>query len=187
LKAVVAPTDSGGSVAFYADGSSTPLANCGAQALTMTSGATCSTSSLLIGTHALSATYSGDASYAGSSGATSVTVTHTAEEEAKAKAEAEAKKKAEEEATRKKVEEEARKKSEAEAVAKRKAEEEVAAKKKQEEEQAKKSSTKPPTRAQLLAKALKACKKQPKKKRGQCDAAARKKYGAKGKKGKVRK
>jgi PKD repeat protein len=37
----------------------------------------------------------------------------------------------------------------------------------------------PPTRAQLLAKALKSCKKEPKKKRGTCEATARKKYGPK--------
>lgn len=46
----------------------------------------------------------------------------------------------------------------------------------------------PPTRAQLLAKALKTCKKESKKKRAQCEAAARKKYGPKAKtKGKKKK
>jgi hypothetical protein len=34
LTAVVTPTDGAGSVAFHADGSATPLANCGVQALT---------------------------------------------------------------------------------------------------------------------------------------------------------
>jgi hypothetical protein len=43
------------------------------------------------------------------------------------------------------------------------------------------SKPKPPTRAQLLAKALKACKKEPRKKRKACEAQARKKYGAKAK------
>ena len=46
-------------------------------------------------------------------------------------------------------------------------------------------ASKPPTRAQLLAKALKACnKKQPKKKRASCARKARKKYGPKAKKAK---
>jgi hypothetical protein len=39
------------------------------------------------------------------------------------------------------------------------------------------------TRAQLLAKALKACKKKPKKQRGSCEARAEKKYGKQGKPG----
>jgi hypothetical protein len=43
------------------------------------------------------------------------------------------------------------------------------------------SKAKPLTRVQLLAKALKQCKKQPKKKRAQCEAAAKKRYGGKGK------
>jgi hypothetical protein len=83
---------------------------------------------------------------------------------------------------------EATKKHQEEAAAatatKKRQEEETAAAaaKKQEEE---KSKSKPPTRAQLLAKALKQCKKQPKK-RAKCEVAARKKYGssAKSKKGK---
>jgi hypothetical protein len=45
---------------------------------------------------------------------------------------------------------------------------------------------KPPTRAQLLAKALKACSKKPKSKRKSCQAAARKRYGPKGKKTKAK-
>lgn len=40
------------------------------------------------------------------------------------------------------------------------------------------AKTKPPTRAQLLAKALKACQKQPKKQRPRCEASAHRKYGA---------
>jgi hypothetical protein len=43
------------------------------------------------------------------------------------------------------------------------------------------SKPKPPTRAQLLAKALKACKKKPKKQRGACESQAKRKYGAKAK------
>jgi Bacterial Ig-like domain (group 3)/IPT/TIG domain/Concanavalin A-like lectin/glucanases superfamily len=203
LEAIVAPTDGGGSVAFYADGSSTPLGNCGAQALTMKDGvykASCSTSSLVIGSHALSATYSGDASYAESSGATSVLVTHTAEEAAKAQAEEEVEKRAEEAAkeqaeeeaaTRKRVGEEANQKTGAEAVAKRQAEEAAAAKRSGLGLREEKSNPKPPSHAQLLANALKACKKEPKQKREKCEDAARKDYGhkakPKGKHGKRRK
>jgi hypothetical protein len=40
------------------------------------------------------------------------------------------------------------------------------------------SQPKPPTRAQLLAKALKQCKKQPKRKRTQCAAKAQRRYGS---------
>ena len=51
------------------------------------------------------------------------------------------------------------------------------------EEQAGKAGSKPPTRAQKLAKALKTCKKKPKgSKRTSCERQARKKYGAKAKK-----
>jgi hypothetical protein len=77
LTAVVAPTDGGGSVAFHADGSTTPMSNCAAQALTPTGGsyqATCSTTGLAVGSHTLSAAYTGDASYAGSSGSTNLPV-----------------------------------------------------------------------------------------------------------------
>jgi DNA-binding beta-propeller fold protein YncE len=77
-------------------------------------------------------------------------------------------------ATRKHQEEEA-----AVAAAKKHQEEEAAAQKKREEEA--KAKAKPPTRAQLLAKALKTCKKGSKKKRAKCEAAARKKYGSKAK------
>ena len=55
---------------------------------------------------------------------------------------------------------------------------EKAEQKKREEEAAHKA----PTRAQLLAKALKTCKKESKSKRAKCEATARKKYGPKGKK-----
>jgi hypothetical protein len=83
-----------------------------------------------------------------------------------------------EEAASKKHEEEvnaqtAAKKYQEEAAAKQHQEE---AKKKEEEGKAK---SKPPTRTQLLSKALAQCKKQPKSKRTQCEARAEKKYGHK--------
>jgi colicin import membrane protein len=65
----------------------------------------------------------------------------------------------------------------AQVAALKKHEEEEAAKKKQEE-------SKPPTRAQLLSKALKRCKKEPKDKRARCVVKATKKYGHKAKTGK---
>ena len=68
-----------------------------------------------------------------------------------------------------------KKHQEEEAATNKKRQEEEAAKKKQEE-------SKPPTRAQLLSKALKQCKKEPKNKRAQCIAEATKKYGHKTKK-----
>jgi hypothetical protein len=77
LTAVVDPTDGAGSVAFYADESATPLANCGAQVLTAAAGryqATCSTAALPAGSHTLKAIYTGDASYAESSDSTNVSV-----------------------------------------------------------------------------------------------------------------
>jgi mucin-19 len=65
--ATFTPTDGGGSVAFYADGSATPIPGCGTQALIQATGttyrATCTTSSLPLGTDAISATYSGDSAY----------------------------------------------------------------------------------------------------------------------------
>ncbi len=191
LTTVVAPTDGGGSVAFHADGSSTPLDNCGAQALTIKEGhyeASCTTSNLAIGSHALSATYSGDASYAESSGATSLTVTPTAEEEeeAKAKAEKEAKTRAEEEAAGQRAEEEANKKTPADAAPKHGAEEETVPSRNGLDVKEAKSSPKPPTRAQLLARALKACKKASKKKREKCEDVAHKHFGNKAKSKKAR-
>jgi hypothetical protein len=91
-----------------------------------------------------------------------------------------------EEAAKKKAEEERPAEEAAAAAAKEReireagerAGREAAAKKAKEEEKAR-ASIKPLTRAQLLAKALKTCKKQPKKKRAQCEATAKKKYGAK--------
>jgi hypothetical protein len=70
--ATFTPTDGGGTVAFYADGSTTPISECGAQALTQVTGstyeATCTTSSLPLGTHAISAVYSGDSAYSAITG-----------------------------------------------------------------------------------------------------------------------
>jgi hypothetical protein len=77
--------------------------------------------------------------------------------------------------------------AEALATATKHQEEEAAANRRHEEEVTAKggvlgvkeeSKPKPPTRAQRLAKALKACRKQTKKKRAQCEAMARKKYGS---------
>jgi flagellar biosynthesis GTPase FlhF len=70
-----------------------------------------------------------------------------------------------------------KKHQEEEAAATKKRLQEEAAKKKQEE-------SKSPTQAQLLSKALKQCKKDPKSKRAQCIAEATKKYGHKAKTGK---
>jgi hypothetical protein len=97
-----------------------------------------------------------------------------------AKQQEEAVKKAEERT--KQVGEEAKRYEEqlnAEIAAIKQREEEEAAERKQEE-----SKPKPPTRAQLLSKALKQCKKEPKSKRAQCMAEATKKYGHKAKTGK---
>jgi hypothetical protein len=59
-------------VGFFANGSATPITGCGTQALTHVSGstyrATCSTSTLPVGPHSITATYSGDPSYTTSSG-----------------------------------------------------------------------------------------------------------------------
>jgi hypothetical protein len=102
-----------------------------------------------------------------------------AEVEAKQQEEAAAKKH-QEEAAKKKQEEEAAaaaaKKRQEEEAAKKKAEEEAAAKKKQQE--AEKHKSKPPTRGQLLAKALKQCKKDVRHaKRKKCEKEARARYG----------
>jgi len=109
--------------------------------------------------------------------------------------EAEAKKHQEEEAAvaaaaKKHQEEEAataakkHQEEEAAAAAAKKHQEEEVAKKKEEEGKAK---SKPPTRAQLLTKALKSCKKGPKGKRAKCEATARKRYGSKAKSRKKKK
>jgi hypothetical protein len=118
-----------------------------------------------------------------------VNPSHVEEEAAKRKAEEErrkaeqevAQRKAEQEAAQHKAEEEANQRKAAEEAAQRRAAEEaaaLAAKHKAEEEAAKKQ-VKPPTRAQLLTKALAACKKQPKSKRAKCQATAHRKYGPK--------
>jgi hypothetical protein len=88
--------------------------------------------------------------------------------EAQAKAAAEAKARAEAEAAQAKAAAEAKARAEAEAAAKKKLEEEQARRR---------SSVKPPTRAQLLARALTACRKlKPAKKRASCTKAAQKRY-----------
>ena len=73
--ATVAPADGGGTVAFYADGSATAISGCSAQSLAPASGsgytATCTTSALAAGSHAIAASYSGDSAYPGSSGSLS--------------------------------------------------------------------------------------------------------------------
>ena len=80
----VNPIDGGGTVAFFADGSSTPISGCGAETLSLVSGttytATCETSALIVASHPISATYSGDTDYATSSGslAANQVVTHAA-------------------------------------------------------------------------------------------------------------
>ncbi len=97
-------------------------------------------------------------------------------QEEKETQEAEAKKRQEEEAAAA-----AKRQQEEAAVAAKKHQEEEAAANKRREEEAK-SHVKPPTRAQLLAKALKTCKKESGKKRTKCEAAAHKKYASKKKK-----
>jgi hypothetical protein len=69
LTATVGGTDGGGTVSFASDGST--ITGCDMVPLAMTSGAwtaTCVTSDLARGPHSISATYTGDTSYAGSSG-----------------------------------------------------------------------------------------------------------------------
>ncbi len=77
LAADVSPGDGDGSVAFYAGGSGTPIAGCEAVPLSSAAAgggsgrdarATCVTSDLAAGQHAISARYSGDATYASSTG-----------------------------------------------------------------------------------------------------------------------
>jgi hypothetical protein len=73
--ATVAPTDGGGTVAFYQDNAATPISGCGSQPLTQVSGstysATCTTTAVSAGAfaHAITASYSGDSAYPGTSGA----------------------------------------------------------------------------------------------------------------------
>ena len=73
--ATVSPTDGGGAVSFSADGN--PISGCSTEQLTEVSGSyevTCSSSSLAAGSHVISAAYSGDTSYGGSSGSVTQTV-----------------------------------------------------------------------------------------------------------------
>ncbi len=77
LAADVTPTDGAGTVAFYADGAGSAIAGCESQALALAGAgyqAMCTTSDLGPGTHTITASYSGDANYAASSGSTSVMV-----------------------------------------------------------------------------------------------------------------
>ncbi len=75
-----------------------------------------------------------------------------------------------------------RQEEEAAAAKKRQEEEAAATKKREEEAKAAKHKSKSPPRAQLLAKALRVCEKQPKRQRTRCMAAAHKKYGSNAKK-----
>lgn len=101
------------------------------------------------------------------------------EEEAAKQAE---QKQHEEEALAKKRQEEeaAARKHQEEIVAAIKAQEEAAAAQKKREEEERKHKAKPLTRGQLLAKALRQCRKEPKRRRARCMARAHRKYGRKG-------
>ena len=71
LSATVSPSDGGGSVGFFADGSTSPISGCGSASLALVNGnyvATCSTSAFAVGSHAIVADYSGDTGYEASSG-----------------------------------------------------------------------------------------------------------------------
>jgi len=73
--ATVAPTDDGGTVSFYAN--NVAIAGCAALPLAKAGnglGAACSTTALPLGQVVLSAVYSGDAQYLGSTGTTTTTV-----------------------------------------------------------------------------------------------------------------
>jgi Bacterial Ig-like domain (group 3)/IPT/TIG domain/FG-GAP-like repeat len=77
VTAIVAPTDGGGTVAFYADGSTAPVPSCGARALKLAGSSdqtNCTIAGLTAGAHSISASYSGDASYAGSVGSTNLSI-----------------------------------------------------------------------------------------------------------------
>ncbi len=112
---------------------------------------------------------------------------HKKEAEEKAAKEAkEAKEKQEAEEKSAKEAQEAKEKQAAAEKAAKEAQEAKAAKEAKEKAEQKKreeeAAHKPPTRAQLLAKALKTCKKGSKGKRAKCEARAHKKYGPKSKK-----
>lgn len=71
FSATVAPTHGGGSVSFYADGSSSPISGCAWLSLSLVSGAykaQCQDAALAVGTHTVTARYSGEDGYAGSAG-----------------------------------------------------------------------------------------------------------------------
>jgi hypothetical protein len=75
LTATVSGTDGGGTVSFTADGN--PVPGCSSQSLTLINGsyqASCTTSSLAVGSHNIAAAYSGDTGYAPSSGNGGVTI-----------------------------------------------------------------------------------------------------------------
>jgi Bacterial Ig-like domain (group 3) len=75
LTATVSATDGGGTVSFTADGN--PVPGCSSQSVTLVSAsyqATCTTSSLAVGSHNIVAAYSGDTGYAPSSGNGGVTI-----------------------------------------------------------------------------------------------------------------
>lgn len=75
LTATVSPSDGGGSVSFDANG--TAIAGCSAQPLTATASgytATCTTTTLPLGDVVVTAAYSGDTSYAASSGSATTVV-----------------------------------------------------------------------------------------------------------------
>jgi len=76
LKALVDPTDGGGTVRFTSDGATIP--GCGATGFGSGGGTTwqalCSTAALPAGDHTIVATYSGDTSYASSTGQSSISV-----------------------------------------------------------------------------------------------------------------
>lgn len=69
--ASVSPSDGGGTVAFYANGSSTPISGCGTDALALVAGrwqTMCTVAGLGVGTTSISATYSGDSTHSRNSG-----------------------------------------------------------------------------------------------------------------------
>jgi large repetitive protein len=73
--ATVSPADGSGTVSFTVDGTAVP--GCTGQSLSLVSSiyqATCTTSSLAVGSHGFAAAFSGDASYAPSSASGSVTI-----------------------------------------------------------------------------------------------------------------
>jgi hypothetical protein len=106
-------------------------------------------------------------------------------QEAKEAQEAKERQEAKEKQEAKEAQEAKEKQAAAEKAAKEAQEAKVAKEAKEKEEQKKheeEAKRRPPTRAEELAKALRTCKKESKRKRAKCEATARKKYGPKGKK-----